>query len=43
MDYIDEAGYYRRRFPEAMARARLLEEWTLWKTRVSLYALPPRG
>ncbi len=43
MDYVDEVGYYRRRFPEAMDRARLLDQWALWKTRVSLYALPPRG
>lgn len=43
MTYIDEIGYYRRRFPEAMGRARLLDEWTLWKTRVSLFELPRRG
>jgi 4-amino-4-deoxy-L-arabinose transferase-like glycosyltransferase len=43
MDYIDEIGYYHRRFPEAMARARLLDSWSLWKTRVSLYELPPRA
>lgn len=43
MTYIDEIGYYRRRFPEPMGRARLLDEWTLWKTRVSLFELPRRG
>jgi hypothetical protein len=42
MDYIDEIGYYRRKFPEAMDRARLLDEWVLWRTRVSLFELPPR-
>ncbi|MGH7264809.1 MAG: ArnT family glycosyltransferase, partial [Candidatus Rokuibacteriota bacterium] len=40
MAYIDEIGYYHRRFPDAMGQARLLDEWILWKTRVSLYELP---
>lgn len=40
MAYIDEIGYYQRRFPEAMSRAQLLDEWILWRTRVSLYELP---
>lgn len=43
MAYIDEIGYYQRRFPDAMRRARLLDEWILWKTRVSLYELPRDG
>jgi 4-amino-4-deoxy-L-arabinose transferase-like glycosyltransferase len=42
MAYIDEIGYYHRRFPDAMRQARLLDEWILWKTRVSLYELPRR-
>jgi hypothetical protein len=42
MDHIDEIGYYRRKFLEAMDRARLLDEWVLWRTRVSLFELPPR-
>ncbi len=42
MAYIDEIGYYQRRFPEAMSRARLLDEWILWRTRVSFYELPRR-
>lgn len=42
MAYIDEIGYYQRRFPDAMGRARLLDEWIFWKTRVSLYELPRR-
>jgi len=40
MAYIDEIGYYQRRFPDAISRAKLLDEWILWKTRVSLYELP---